>query len=71
MVCIKIREYLKEHGITQTHVANKINMPIKSFSEMINGKRKCTAEEARDIAIALNLNPGFFLQKNSEDTGNS
>ena len=57
----KIKNYLEEHGIRQDYVASKINMNSVTFSNIVNGKRKLTAEELKQIADALNVNALIFL----------
>lgn len=57
----KIRQYLKEHGITQAFLVEKTGIPHYKISNMLNGKRRITAEELKMISKALEANPQIFF----------
>lgn len=64
-VNVRIKNYLETNGISQTFVANKIGMSIRSFNALVNGHTKCTAEVLIAITSALNLPAEFFLKNSS------
>lgn len=59
----RIKLYLAESGISQTHVSNKSGIPIKKLNLALNGKRKINLDEYSAICDALNVPTGMFLRK--------
>ncbi len=57
----KIKQYLEEHGISQTFLVNKTGIAQEKISNMINGKRNITAAELGKISKALNVSADIFL----------
>lgn len=55
MLGIQIREYIIEQGIKLGAIAAATGIPMNTFSAMMNGKRKITAEEYFAICTALNV----------------
>lgn len=55
MLCERIKKYIEESGFKLTAIAEKVNIPMNTFSAMMNGKRKITAEEYFAICRALNV----------------
>lgn len=55
MLGIQIREYIIEQGLKLGAVAEKVGIPMNTFSAMMNGKRKITAEEYFAICMALDV----------------
>ena len=51
----RIREYILKSGMKLGAVADKTGIPMNTFSAMMNGKRKITAEEYFSICVALNV----------------
>jgi len=51
----KIKKYLEEKGIKQGVIAKRINVSDGTFSDMLRGKRKITAEEYLAICEALGV----------------
>lgn len=51
----KLKQILKEKGITQTYVANKIGMPIKNFNYVVNGRVSLKLDVAKKIADVLEI----------------
>lgn len=51
----RIKAYILESGMKLCSVADKVNIPMNTFSAMMNGKRKITAEEYFAICKALNV----------------
>ena len=51
----QIREYIIGNGMKLTAVAEKTGIPMNTFSAMMNGKRRITAEEYFAICSVLNV----------------
>lgn len=51
----KIKEYINRNGMKYGAVAERAEIAQNTFSAMINGKRKITAEEYFMICKALNV----------------
>lgn len=51
----KIKAYIIERGLKIGAVAEKVGIPMNTFSAMMNGKRKITAEEYFAICVALGV----------------
>lgn len=58
----RIRAYLLEHGIKQNFLVENTGMPQYVVSNLLNGKRKITADELSKISRALGVNPNIFLE---------
>lgn len=57
----QIKEYLKQNGISQVHIANAIGMAEPILSMTLNEKRKLTLDEYALICGVLEVNTDFFL----------
>lgn len=55
MLSERIRKYIEESGVKFGVIADRIGIPMNTFSAMMNGKRKITAEEYFAICKALNV----------------
>lgn len=62
LVYEKVRQYLKDHGIRQSFVAEKCNLSLSTFNSMMNGHRRMYAEDLRKICYALNVSPEVFIE---------
>jgi len=58
----KVKKYLDENGITQTHVSNKTKIPLPKLNLALNGNRRMTFTEYELICGALGVNTDKFLQ---------
>ena len=58
---LRIRDYLKEHGITQTWLANKTNISIKKINTIVNGNTRLDANDLNSICNALQVSADIFL----------
>jgi HTH-type transcriptional regulator/antitoxin HigA len=56
-----LRDELAERGWTQSDFAKVIGRPLQVVNEIINGKKRLTAETAKAIALALGTSPEFWL----------
>ena len=55
MICEKIRGFMDNEGIKQNSISKKTGIPENTLSNMLNGKRKITAEEYCKICDALGV----------------
>ena len=55
MLGMRIREYITESGMKLGAIAEKADIPMNTFSAMMNGKRKITAEEYFKICRILGV----------------
>lgn len=58
----RIKQYLIDNGIKQTHLQKKLGISRSSCNVMLNGKRKITAQEYLQICKLLNLPTDYFLE---------
>lgn len=63
----QIKEYLKQNGISQVHIAKAIGMPEPILSMTLNGKRRLMLEEYALICGVLKVNTDFFLKPRLPD----
>jgi transcriptional regulator with XRE-family HTH domain len=63
LVYQRLRKYIDENGIKQTHVAGRVNsVDVKALNAILNGNRKLSADEFEDICInGLRISPEYFL----------
>lgn len=59
----RIKKYIQDAGLKFNAIAEKIGIPLNTFSAMMNGKRKITAEEYILICNVLNVPLDFFAEK--------
>lgn len=57
----KLKEYMVNNGIRSSFIANKTGLSNTTISNILNGKRKITAEELSKICKALNVHADMFL----------
>lgn len=55
MLGVKVKEYIVQTGLKIGVVAERAGIPVNTFSAMLNGKRRITAEEYFSICNALNV----------------
>lgn len=63
----QIKEYLRQNGISQVHIANTIGMAEPILSMTLNEKRKLTLDEYALICGALGVNTDRFLKPRLPD----
>lgn len=59
---LKIKEYLKENGITQAFLSRKTGINTSKLNLALNGGRKLTLEEYALICGTLGVNTDLFLK---------
>lgn len=62
-----LKEYLKDHGISQTWLAHKIGLSTSSVNWRLNGRVKVDADFIIAASFALDLSPDIFFKKNYAD----
>jgi HTH-type transcriptional regulator/antitoxin HigA len=60
-----LREELKARGWTQSDLAKIIGRPLQVVNEIINGKKRITAETAKAIGLAFGTSPQLWLNLES------
>lgn len=63
MVGTEIKTYLKEYGLKQTSIAEKMNMPIQTFNAILNEQRKLETEEYFKLCEVLEVSVDYFAIK--------
>lgn len=61
MLGAKIKNHISKLGLKMSVIAEKANIPLNTFSAMMNDKRKITAEEYFSICSALNVGLDEFV----------
>ena len=56
------KDYLKNHGIKQSYVADKMGISETTLSSRLNGRLKFDANFAITFAKSLNISPSIFLK---------
>ena len=57
----KIKKYLEERGITQMWLSQATGIAQEKISNIVNSKRRVTAEELLSICSALNISADLFI----------
>ena len=58
----KIKQLRKKLGITQTELAENVNLSYQQIQKYENGKSKIYVTKLIEISKALNTNIGYFLE---------
>ena len=58
----KIRNYLKSKGISQTHLARNMGMPVSTINKMLKNNREISVDELKNIADILEVNTNIFFE---------
>jgi addiction module HigA family antidote len=56
-----LKEFLEPQGITQSKLARHLGWSYSRLNEIINGKRRISADDALAIGEALGTDPVFWL----------
>lgn len=56
------KKYLKDHGIKQNFVAEKMGISTPNLCDRLNGRLKFDADFAIEFSRAVNISPEFFLK---------
>ena len=60
MIQNKIKIYLEKNGVKLSWLASETGIAIYALSNIVNGKRKITADELFKISKALKVSPEIF-----------
>lgn len=58
---ILLKEYLEPMGLTQTELADHLDIPIQRVNEIVRGKRGISPDTAWLFSEAFNTSPEFWL----------
>jgi len=58
---ILYEEFLKPMGLSQNQLAIAIKVPPRRINEIVQGKRRITADTALRLAKYFNMSPQFWL----------
>lgn len=58
-----IKEYIKNNGIKQNFLAEKMGVSEQAFTEILNCKRKIIADEYYYLCKALGVPMNYFYEK--------
>lgn len=56
----KLKQAMKEHGWSQTSVAEQVQKSKATVSQWLSGKQTPSEASRRDIAVSLGLSPDYF-----------
>lgn len=56
-----LKEFLEPLKISQSQLARHLDWPYSKLNEIINGKRRVSADDALTIGEALDTDPVFWL----------
>jgi len=59
---IRIKQYLRDNGISQAFLSAKTRIPTPKLNLTLNARRKLSLEEYEAICIALGVSFGTFLK---------
>lgn len=58
----RLAQYIREYGIKQTVIASKTGMLNSKISDILNGKRKLSADDFAKICKAIGKEPNDFME---------
>jgi transcriptional regulator with XRE-family HTH domain len=58
----EVREYLKDHGISQSFISRETGISRPKLNMALTGKRKMSFEEYELICGALHVNTDYFVK---------
>lgn len=65
----KVKLYIDNHGITQTFVANKLDISLKTLNGILLGRQRLSAEMLERICKeALQIDPSIFFNTDVLET---
>lgn len=54
-------EFLAEYGLTQNELARAIGISANRITEIVNNRRRITADTALRLAVYFGNSPGFWM----------
>lgn len=61
MLAKNIGEYLKEHDIKKSWLANRLDVPVTTLTRIINGYEEMQADMFINICMILSVPPETFV----------
>jgi addiction module HigA family antidote len=58
---ILLEQFLKPLEMSQNRLAIEISVPPRRINEIVNGKRRVTADTAMRLAIFFNMTPQYWM----------
>lgn len=58
-----LKGFIKEKGIKHKFIADRLGFNDNAFSQIINGKRRLTADDLIDILLIIGVDPNEFVNK--------
>jgi addiction module HigA family antidote len=58
---ILLEQYLRPLEMSQNRLAIEISVPPRRINEIVNGKRRVTADTAMRLAIFFNMTPQYWM----------
>ncbi|KAB2889933.1 MAG: HigA family addiction module antidote protein [Desulfobulbaceae bacterium] len=58
---ILLEEFLQPMGITESRLANDIQVPANRISQVVRGQRDITADTAMRLGIYFGIEPEFWM----------
>ena len=56
-----LEEFLEPLGITQTELADRIEVPFQRVNSLVNGRRALTPDTALRLSRVFGTTPGFWM----------
>lgn len=56
-----LREFLEPLGLTQTEVAERMEIPFQRLNSLVNGRRGITPDTALRLSKVFGTTPGFWM----------
>lgn len=66
----RIRQHIKDSGVTFTFIANRAGMDVKLLSRLMTGRQAMTVDLYEQICKGLEVDPAFFYQDKFFDSKN-
>ena len=63
---ILLEDFMKPMGITARQLAADIDVPPSRISDIVNGKRRITADTALRLGLFFNMEPRFWMNLQTE-----
>lgn len=67
MVYERVAAIIERSGIKQKAIAERIGVSEQTFSAMVSGRRKISAEEFYGICLAVNIEPNVMYGFNENE----
>lgn len=65
----RLKLFLKEKGISQTSVAERIGMKMTAFNAILNGHAHLKADTLEQVCQVIGVSPGVFFAHNFQENG--